>query len=122
MPSLMQVSDSWEVTLQCLPGARLVVARGEAVAFISTVFDGKVLPTRPCSAQLPFHISNPQVIVANVEVSEGNVAFSTIKLSHKVDFQKLQSALLHTDAIDFAGYWGERPTVHSSVSKRFPAW
>ena len=74
------------------------------------------------STQLPFHIINPQVVVANVEVSEGNVAFSTIKLSHKVDFQKLQSALLHTDAIDFAGYWRERPTVHSSVSKRFPAW
>ena len=38
----LQVSDSWKVTLQCLPGAGRVVARGEAVAFISALFDGKV--------------------------------------------------------------------------------
>ena len=37
------MSDSWNVTLQCLPGSESVSVRGEAVVFISTLFDGKVV-------------------------------------------------------------------------------
>jgi len=73
--SKLTVSDSWKVTLQCLPGAGRVVARGEAVAFISALFDGKV-------------------IVANVEVSEGEVAATTIRLSHKVIGEEGQRFIL----------------------------
>jgi len=71
----LQVSNSWKVTLQCLPGGGQVVARGEAVAFISALFDGKVS-------------------VANVEVSEGDVAATTIRLSHKVIGEEGQRFIL----------------------------
>ena len=40
------MSDSWNVTLECLPGAGRVLARGEAVVFTSTLFDGKVNLTK----------------------------------------------------------------------------
>jgi len=49
--------------------------RGEAVVFISTLFDGKV-------------------IVANTEVPEGELAFTTIKLSHKAIAEEGQRFIL----------------------------
>jgi len=69
------VSDSWNVTLQCLPGSESVTVRGEAVVFISTLFDGKV-------------------IVGNTEVSEGDLASTTIKLSHKAIAEEGQRFIL----------------------------
>jgi len=71
------VSDSWKVTLECLPGAGRVLARGEAVVFTSALFDGKV-------------------IVANVEVLEGELAATTIKLSHKVIGEEGQRFILRS--------------------------
>jgi hypothetical protein len=85
------VSSSWAASLRGLPGAPgPLAARREAVAYLSTLYDGKVAATE--AQWLSCFISlYRQVALGSIELPEGGQVTTRLDFSHKV------SSVGHTD-------------------------